>query len=284
MTRASQMVETFEKGSDLPQDTRGALRSLILILADSKRLLGIRYSDWMLGAPTLETGIAASSMAQDEWGHSRLSYALLSEFGDEPKRLEHERTAEQYHSMEALDSPFSSWGEMIAASLLLDGALTLQYAALAESRYTPVHNRVQKLIDEEEFHYQYAAGWSPRLAANPEPRAQFAAAARRFLTAALTWFGPEEEHASQRLREEGLVQTGPDDLRTRFLERVGPVLEACGVADELGLQKGPDGWGYSGALDWSEWNPERRRAGSGGPDAETLSRVRGDKNRAMLLD
>lgn len=284
MTSAENTLETFDRAAALPEDARQGLRSLILTLADSKRLLGIRYSDWMLGAPTLETGIAASSMAQDEWGHSRLTYALLSEFGDEPKRLEHERSAEEYHSMEQLDSPFGSWSDMIAGSLLLDGALTLQYAALAESRYTPVHNRVQKLLDEEEFHFQYAAGWAPQLAANAEPRARFLEAARRFLAPALLWFGSEDDSTARRLRREGLVQAGPDELRARFLSRVGPVLEACGVAEALDLEGQGDRWRFRGELDWSGWNPDRRRAASGGPDEETLARVRGDRNRAMLLD
>ena len=41
---------------------RAALERLILSLADSKRLMGIRYSDWILGSPSVETGIATSSM------------------------------------------------------------------------------------------------------------------------------------------------------------------------------------------------------------------------------
>jgi phenylacetate-CoA oxygenase PaaI subunit len=284
MTKAATSAALIDSAAMLSDESRSALRSLILTLADSKRLLGIRYSDWMLGAPTLETGIAASSMAQDEWGHGRLSYALLSEFGDEPKRLEHDRAAEDYHSMEELDAPFGSWSEMIAAALLLDGALATQYSALVDSRYSPVHNRVQKLLDEEEFHYQYAAGWAPRLAANAAPRAEFSAAAERFLKRALTWFGPGDDSASARLLDEGLASAAPDELRSRFLQQVGPVLHACGVADEVGLEYSDGLWSYAGELDWTGWNPERRRFGSGGPDADTISRVRGDKNRAMLLD
>ena len=60
----------------LGADDRAALKRLILGLADSKRLMGIRYSDWVLGAPSVETGIATSSMTQDEWGHARLLYAM----------------------------------------------------------------------------------------------------------------------------------------------------------------------------------------------------------------
>ena len=56
---------------------RDALIRLIITLADSKRIMGIRYSDWALGAPSIETGVSTSSMTQDEWGHARLLYAML---------------------------------------------------------------------------------------------------------------------------------------------------------------------------------------------------------------
>jgi hypothetical protein len=62
------------------------------------------------------------------------------------------------------------------------------------------------------------------------------------------------------------------------------VLEACGVADAVGVKRRDDEWSHSLSLDAEGWDPDRRRAGGGGPDADTLSRVRGDKNRAMLLD
>ena len=147
------VLAPVEDPAELPEDTRDALRDLLLVLADSKRLLGMRYSDWMLGAPMLEAGIAASSMAQDEWGHGRLTYALLGAFGDEPQALEHEREADAYRGIQPLDRSPGSWSEMIAYALLLDTALATQYRALLDSRYAPVHNRVQKLLDEEAFHF-----------------------------------------------------------------------------------------------------------------------------------
>lgn len=281
---AEATTTAVERAADLPADARAALRDLILTLADNKRILGIRYSDWMLGAPTLETGIAASSMAQDEWGHGRLTYSLLSDFGDDPKEMEHAREADAYHSMEPLDSKFGSWPEMIAAALLLDTALTVQYGALLDSRYTPVHNRVQKLLDEEAFHFQYAAGWVERLSAAPAAREELATVAERLLPVALGWLGRADQEASARLEAEGIVSATADRLRTRYLARIGPVLHAAGMAERLGVAPAEPGWRYERDLSWTGWDDRRRRAAGGGPDADTLARARGDKNRAMLLD
>jgi phenylacetate-CoA oxygenase PaaI subunit len=274
-----------EKAEELGEGVRAALRDLILTLADCKRVLGLRYSDKMLGAPTLEAGIAASSMAQDEWGHGRLTYALLSEFGDDPKgELEHGRAAAEYRSMGPLDRGFGSWSETVAAGLLLDTALTVQYGALLDSRYVPVHNRVQKLLDEERFHFQYAAGWARRIAGVSVVRGEFAAALAGYLPEALRWLGRDEAESTQLLIAEGIVTQGPAALRARFLRRVGPVLAEAGLAESLGINQADGGeWRCDATLHWEGWNDSTRRAG-GVLDEETAARARGDKNRAMLLD
>jgi phenylacetate-CoA oxygenase PaaI subunit len=284
VTETLPAAAAFDRAGQLPDDVRGHLRDLVLALADSKRVLGLRYSDRMLGAPTLETGIAASSMAQDEWGHGRLTYALLSDLGDDPKALEHERPGAEYRSIAALDRAFSSWSDLVAAGLLVDTALTVQYGALAESRYTPVRNRVQKLLDEERFHFQYAAGWARRIAAVPGLRAELRDSLGRYLSEAVRWLGRDEAPGARRLVEEGIVRAEPSALRARFLQRVGPVLEEAGMAEPLGLARDDGGgWTYAGPLDWAAWDDAARRAG-GALDEETAARARGDKNRAMLLD
>jgi ring-1,2-phenylacetyl-CoA epoxidase subunit PaaC len=272
-----------ESAADLSDDARSALRSLILTLADSKRVLGLRYSDRMLGAPTLEAGIAASSMAQDEWGHARLTYALLGDFGDDPKALEHERPAAEYRSHPALDAGFTSWADFIACILLVDTALVVQYGALVESRYTPAHNRVQKMLDEERFHFQYAAGWVRRIAAVPELREELAASLARYLPQALQWLGDDSGAASRRLVDEGLVSASPSALRARFLSRVVPVLADAGLADGLGLTRETGEWSISEPLSYDGWNEDTRRS-AGTLDEETAARARGDKNRALLMD
>lgn len=273
----------IESAAALSDDARAALRSLILTLADSKRVLGLRYSDRMLGAPTLEAGIAASSMAQDEWGHARLTYALLGDFGDDPKALEHERPAAEYRSHPALDAGFTSWADFIACILLVDTSLVVQYGALVESRYTPAHNRVQKMLDEERFHFQYAAGWVRRMAAVPEVREQLAASLARYLPRALQWLGDDDGAASKRLVAEGLASADPSTLRDRLLARVGPVLADAGLAEQLGVVMSAGEWAYVHHLDWVGWDPETRRSG-GTLDEATAARARGDKNRALLMD
>ncbi|HEY8470128.1 MAG TPA: Phenylacetic acid catabolic protein [Longimicrobiales bacterium] len=255
----------------LPAAVRNGVRDLVLVLADSKRLLGMRYAEWMLGAPELEASIACSSMAQDEWGHARLLYALLRDFGEDVQHVEHGREAEDYCNMEALDRAPESWPGLVALNALVDTALTTQLHALRDSSYAPLRQRVGKLLEEERFHGAHAAAWIKRLArSGPQARAAMAAALQELLPGVLRWFGPDSPRTS--LAAAAVVDAEGDALRARFIERVRPLFEEVGLTAVVP------------APDFNGFDEARRRCTRTGPDAETLVRVRGDKNRAFLMD
>lgn len=250
-----------------------SIRDLILVLADTKRLLGYRYAEWMLGAPELETGIACSSMAQDEWGHARLLYSLLKEFGDDPERLEHARDPDAYHSMELLDSPVDTWPELVVLMALVDTAVSVQIGALQESSHVPLRQRVEKVLEEESFHAAHGIAWFRRLADGSDAsREALVVASGAALGPVRAWFGPESERAAG-LRDAGVVDAAGDALRARYIERIAPLLELADIdpdqADEPGAGR---------------FDEARRRSRAGGPDVETVRRIRGDHNRAFLMD
>jgi ring-1,2-phenylacetyl-CoA epoxidase subunit PaaC len=265
------MTTEIEEGLDAA--TTEAVRDLILVLADTKRLLGYRYAEWMLGAPELETGIACSSMAQDEWGHARLLYALLKEFGDDVEGLEHGRDPSAYHSMEVLDAPADTWPDLVALMALADTAVTLQIAVLRGSSYAPLRQRVEKVLEEERFHAAHGAAWVRRLATGSDAaRAALSTALERTLEPVLAWFGPASERSSALVAAGVVAEPGPA-LRDRFLAQVATYLEQAGVEWEAGRAPELEGFDES-----------RRRTRPGGPDEETVRRVRGDRNRAFLMD
>jgi phenylacetate-CoA oxygenase PaaI subunit len=259
------------KAEELSPEVRRALRDLILSLADSKRLIGILYAEWVLGAPELEANIAASSISQDEWGHSRLLYALLKDFGDDPEKLEHEREPSEYCNIEALDKRFATWTEFVVANAVVDTALTVQLEALSESRYAPLRQRVQKQLEEERFHFGHGAAWLRRLAgAGDEARAILQQALDERWPAVLRWFGPD--NFGDEGKAEGFWNANGRELRQRFLERAGPVIEASGLALP------------PADVEFDVWDPASRRSSRAGPDPEAVRRARGDRNRAFLMD
>ncbi len=256
---------------ELSDASSQSLHDLILCLADSKRILGIRFSEWVLGAPELEANIAASSIAQDEWGHSRILYALLNDFGDDPERIEHAREPSEYCNIEAIDRPLDSWSDFVVANAIVDTALTVQLQALAASRYAPLRQRVQKQLEEERFHASHGAAWLRRLGnAGKEARASVQSALAARWPAVLCWFGPED--FGEREKNEGLWDATGGELRARFLDQVAALIR------KSGLEVPPL------ELDFSSWDARRRRSNRDGPDAEAVTRARGDRGRAFLLD
>jgi len=267
---ASQSVSAV----DLDAAVRAEVRDLILCLADSKRLLGMRYAEWILGAPELEAGIACASMAQDEWGHARLLYALLKDFGDDVDRIEHGREPAEYWNLAALDEAPATWPELAALNALADTALSVQLEALSASSYAPLRQRVQKLLDEEQFHRAHGAAWLRRLAGgSAASRSAAAAAVRALLPRLLQWFGPESVRANA-LNRAGVVNALPGDLRDRLLRRIAPWV--ADLIDPARLE--------APAFGFEDFDETTRRPRGTAPDAATIARIRGDKNRAFLMD
>jgi ring-1,2-phenylacetyl-CoA epoxidase subunit PaaC len=251
-------------------EVRAAFRRLILGLADTKRVLGIRYSDWLLGAPSIEAAIAASSMAQDEWGHARLLYASLRELGDDPVALEHDRPSEEYGSWDALDEPFGDWAGVIAGVVVLDGALAAALEGLMEGSYQPLAGRIGKMLGEEEFHRSLGEAWFRRLAGtNGEGAERLAAAAGALLEPTVCCAAPADD-AHERLADRGLVLHS-STLRTRLAERLDPLLAEVGLEVPVDLHVA------------NGWDAARGR-GPGHPGEEAVERARGDRNRALFVE
>jgi len=267
----------FKSAAELPDDLHSYLGILLLSLADNKRILGIRYSDWILGAPSVEAGIACSAMAQDEWGHGRIIYSMLKDFGHDPAALEHERTSEEYRSSELLDCDVSSWPELLALNFLWDTAISVQVEMLVESCFEPIHYKVRKLLEEERFHFDHGSGWTSRLMTSNEGKDALGKAFAAAWNACLRWFGPENDPLIEALVEGGIVSTGADCARTRWLNRVGPTVGDLGL-----VYTEKSEWVSEPVPDWNGWSPVRRRASEGGPDADSLARARGDRNRSLL--
>jgi len=246
-----------------------ALERLVLTLADSKRLMGIRYSDWLLGAPSIETGIAASSMAQDEWGHARLLYAMLKELGKDPVPVEHDRPASAYASVAALDAEMPDWAALVAAMVLVDGAITAMLRSFSVGTFDPARSRVPKMLAEEQFHSSLGAAWYRRLAdTDGEARNLLLTATNAMLPGLVAWVGADDA-AARLLVEAGVL--GPAEGRLAdFRDSIRGLVSLVGVdVDSVPPE--------------TEWDEARWRT-VGHPDEEAIERVRGDRNRALFVE
>lgn len=236
-----------------------AVFDLIARLADNKYYLGRRYAEWCSAAPTLESGVAAAAMAQDELGHARAIYPLLRDLtpaGADPKQIDPD-TRTDHQQMSVLDSAFGGWPDFVAANFLVDTALSTIFQAALASSFEPLAARSRKVLQEERVHALHGEAWVRRLARGvPAVRAAIETALRNMWDEVLCWFGLPDERGT--LAEQGVLDVSPDELRTRFLATVGPHIESTTL--DLPIQRGAgDIWALTAPLPWARWNAARAR-------------------------
>lgn len=234
--------------------SRRALAEFILAVADSKRLLGIRYAEWCDGAPTLEASVAASAMAQDELGHSRALLPLLHGFPEIDPGIPDEAPRTQYSALAFLEQPFFTWPTLVAANVLIGGALTVALEAARDSCYVPLRTRAVKILEEERFHWLHGEGWFRRLATDGKEAIDLANRVEDILPQVLCWFGRAEDDA---LTQSGILDAGSEQMRARLLDMAGPLIARSRAEHLLRMEEGH--WNYAGHLPWSRFDPATRR-------------------------
>src|SRR3954471_23589753 len=132
------------------QHSPAALAELLLTLADDEFVLGFWDSEWTGIAPMLEEDVAFSSLAQDEIGHARVYYELLTQLtGDRADRIAFGRMPEEFRHARLLDHARTDWAFSVARRYLYDTADAARLAALAHSIYAPLAGIVAKIRREE---------------------------------------------------------------------------------------------------------------------------------------
>jgi ring-1,2-phenylacetyl-CoA epoxidase subunit PaaA len=254
------------------------LRSTLVALSDTKLLLGYHYGEWTFGPPAIEAGIAACSMAQEEFGHTRLLNGILKrEFDLEIDPLADVRPPEAIASIAFLDRPLGSWTGLVAANAVVDLALSLALSSFEGGSFQPLARVVPKMLLEERFHAEHAEGWVRLIESRGgEARGALRRALSGALAAVTAFFGPPGHDAD--LVGSGVRTSDDDALRRRLFSRVASLV---GDAGAVGLVPDGDGWSTAERVDWSAWDPTRRRLDGGGPDGEILDELRGTKNVAF---
>ena len=240
----------LDRPSALPRDCVAPLVDLVTALADNKHALGLRYAEWCSSGPTIEAGVAATAMAQDELGHARVLYGLLEELPGAPRRSEHEWVAADARTVAFVDASFVGWPHLIVANLMVDRVLAMVLETAPESRYLPLRQRARKIIEEERYHAIHGQSWLAQLAAEGAGvRAQLAAALRAAWGDALCWFGPGDGGSLRTLVDAGVLAAAGDAVRDRFIAQLAPALAAAGMPAPLQAEP----------LPWDRWDERARR-------------------------
>ncbi|MFB6154378.1 MAG: 1,2-phenylacetyl-CoA epoxidase subunit PaaC [Haloferacaceae archaeon] len=248
---------------DLSCAERDAVEALLFRLADDELVLGERYTEWQVRAPTLESDLALANVAQDEFGHARLWYDLLSEFGYTEADLLFERDPADFRHATLVELPFESgdWADAVVRGYLYDEAERLRLDAVEASSDPRIRGRIEKVRREESYHREYAQNWLERLTGSEGGRERVRSAVDRLFPYAQTLFaaGPDEEAiVATGVRTESLPA-----LRAQWLDVTVSFLESLGVdvPDPEAVER-PDHVGRDGSHTdhWAGLHDEMTRA------------------------
>jgi ring-1,2-phenylacetyl-CoA epoxidase subunit PaaC len=140
-------------------------RLRLLGIADDELVLGWRDSEWTGIAPMLEEDVAFSSIAQNEIGHARAIYQLLS---DDADALAFDRSPEEYRCSQLVEQRFvPDWARTIARRSLYEAADELRLESLKASSDPAVAGLAAKIDREEAYHRMHAEMWHERLGGEP---------------------------------------------------------------------------------------------------------------------
>jgi ring-1,2-phenylacetyl-CoA epoxidase subunit PaaC len=143
-------------------------REQLLQIADDELVLGWRDSEWTGIAPFLEEDVALSSIAQNEIGHARAIYELLSQDAD---ALAFDREPAEYVCAPLVEVRLvPDWAGTIARRVLYEAADELRLSRLKGSDDTGVAGLAAKIDREETYHRMHAQMWAERLADEPRYR------------------------------------------------------------------------------------------------------------------
>lgn len=225
---------------DLSDEERAAVEALLYRLADDELVLGERYTEWQVRAPTLESDLALANIAQDEFGHARLWYDLLQDFGYDEPDLIFERDSDDFRHATFVELPFEEgdWADAIVRSYLYDVAEDLRLEALAGTSYPRIADRVGKIRSEEEYHLEHAQNWLERLAADEESLAKLQDAVDRLLPAALTLWVPSDHEET--IDDLGIRTESLDAMREQWFDTAIPFLRSLGLDTPEGIRENPE--------------------------------------------
>jgi 1,2-phenylacetyl-CoA epoxidase catalytic subunit len=224
-----------------------SLSDLVLSIADNKQMLGLRYAEWAIRAPSLEADIAAAAMGLDDLGHSRVLYGCLEPLGADPRSPERESDPSSLRSLPYFDEPWSEWAQFVAANAILDTAFTVMIEACVNGSVDVLQHRLRKMLMEERYHFLHGRSWL-RSGIDTAPL-------NRAWQEAIEWFGPPDGETAS-LHRDGALSMGPKELRARLEEQL--------------QSKAP-----LSNMDWKGWDPVRRRGRSGAIDQRTFAMLRG---------
>lgn len=240
-------------------------------IADTKLLLGFRYAERMTSGQSIEDDVANMNLAQEEFGHVRQLYELLSRQGRDREWLEHDRDPGMYANAAPLDEPIADWTSFVVTTGVIDRAAWLSVDAIVHPDMDGIR---EKIAQEETYHLERADAWLEQLA-DREPETVESALVET-LPGVLAFLGPAAFDAeTDPLVAEEFTDTSVAERRDKLLGHYRALLEPTEVSVDAADLTGPDR---------AEWDAIRRRVTGGSLPTATVEMLQGTPNRQFAVE
>ena len=221
----------------------------LLAVADDELVTGHRSSHWTGFAPSIESDLAFSTLAQDEINHADLWYQVIlagrgGDLGavdrDDIDRLGLGREPGQYRHAVVCERPPNDFAYSLARHYLYDHFDAVRLDALTASGDPDVAAVARKLRHEERYHLEHADTWVRRVArASADARRELADGFARVWAEAL-WLA--EPTPAEDAVVGDLVPIGANEVGARWLGEVVPVLEELELPVAATIESTSEGW------------------------------------------
>lgn len=240
-------------------------------IADTKLVLGFRYAERMASGQSIEDDVANMNLAQEEFGHVRQLYELLSRQGRDREWLEHGRDPGMYANAAPLDEPIPDWTSFVAVTGVVDRAAWLLTDAIAHSDLDGIR---EKIAQEEAYHLERSDAWLEQLAEREPDTVE--ATLVDALPGVLAFVGPAEyDEETDPLVRDGFTAVPVSQRRERLLSHYRTLFEGTDVSVDAADLTGPDR---------TEWDPIRRRVSGGSLPTGTVDVLQGGPNREFAVE
>ena len=212
-------------------------KEFVLAFADDELCVGQNHSWWIAVGPFLEEDLAFSSIAQDELGHARALYSLVSNDVD---RVAYGRPHSEYRSAHLAELLCHDWTMALARHVLHDLAEEIRWTALLNSSWPELKAVATRALAEEQFHIHHGVSLARRLLSSPDGYMRLAPVLCELAPLGREYFAGSDVG----LVASGVVNASLADQERTWIERVE------GVFDEFEL-----------SIDWGATRPAQGRAG-----------------------
>jgi ring-1,2-phenylacetyl-CoA epoxidase subunit PaaC len=214
-----------------------AIKDLLYKMADDQLIIGHRYSEWTGIGPVIEEDIAFASLAQDKIGHALALYTILHDVFEEdvPDKIAFTRNAGEFHNTKLAELPIQGFDFEIIRHFLFDFSEYLRFQALSNSSHERLAKTAKKFVSEIKYHILHGETWVNQLGnGTEESKARLQNALNKAFPLAIAVF--EKGDFEQELIDKDIF-IGEAELKTQWLEKIGPILEKAGLRIPLNFDE-----------------------------------------------